>query len=148
MKQVQVINARLRHAGAVMAVCVVSCGMIAGCGRQAADGTVAVTGTVLVDGGPLALQDGASGGINFESSDGTYSGNAKLGVNGAYATRLRPGDYAVAVWADAPVAAVSESGQMPQAESLVAGKYRSTRTSGIQVKVLPNGGAVDISLEK
>lgn len=132
---------------AAMAVCVILFAMVAGCGGRAADGTVAVIGVVLVNGVPFALAEGASGGINFQTKDGTYSGNARIAVNGTYGTRLRPGTYEVAVWAEGfPV--VSESGQMPRAESLIAEKYRSTRTSGIQVEVPPNGGIADISLEK
>lgn len=144
---VQSRGVRLRCAGAVMAVCVISFGMTAGCGGRAADGTVAVTGTVLIDGGPLALRDGDGGGINFQSIDGTYSANARIGVNGAYATRLRPGAYEVAVWAET-AHVVGESGQMPRAESLLSKKYSSTRTSGIQVEVPLDGGTVNVVIGK
>ena len=111
----------------------------AGCTDRSPDGTVPVKGSVLVEGSPLKLGPPAGGAVNFQSSDNGPSGTARIGTDGSYVVRLRPGRYAVAVWAKD-----GHDTMEKQAKSLIPEKYASSRTSGIEVEVPAKGGNVDI----
>jgi len=119
-----------------------------GCEPAVPAGKVKATGLVQVGGAPLAIAPPATGSLNFAAKQGSESGTATIGPDGSFSVILAPGTYAVAILAKDGIDTMDEKGSPIIAKSLVAEKYGSTATSGLEVTVTPGGPPIAIAVER
>jgi hypothetical protein len=117
-----------------------------------------VTGTVAVDGVPASR-----GRVNFFPADGGLPISATINPDGSYSVRagsedltdptggtIASGEYTVTVFIKAATPAnqvPSEGGPPRPGPSLIAAKYQSKATSGLQHTVKPGSNVIAIDLE-
>jgi hypothetical protein len=118
-----------------------------GCEPAVPAGKVKATGIVRVGGAPLSIAPPATGSLNFAAKQGGESGTASIGPDGSFSVILSPGIYAVAVIAKDGIDTMDENGTPVVAKSLVAEKYGSTATSGLEVTVTQGGAPLTLSVE-
>lgn len=107
--------------------------MTVACAPSVPAGKVKAVGVVKRGEAPLAIRPPATGTINFAGQGD--SGTAVIGQDGGFSVVLAPGTYAVAVIAKDGVDTMDDSGTAISARSLVAEKYGSTATSGLEVTI-------------
>lgn len=110
-----------------------------GCAPAVPAGKVRAVGVVRRGDTPLAIAPPATGTINFAGQGGGDSGTAAIGPDGGFSVVLSPGTYAVAVIAKDGVDTMDASGTAIPAKNLVAEKYGSTATSGLEVTIGADG---------
>lgn len=128
-----------------MALLSVVC-LVAACAPSVPAGKVRVTGVVTVGGAPLSILPPATGALNFAGISGSDSGTAPIGKDGSFAVVLSPGTYAVSILAKDGADTMNEQGAPVPARSLVAEKYGSTETSGLEVTVDAKGTPLAIAV--
>ena len=119
-------------------------GLVAGaCNRGGGPpGSVSVSGTLRSEGKPVT-----QGTVNFVAKEGAASGTAAVGPDGKFTVMLIPTAYRVAVIATEGVDTMDEKGTPIKAKSLVAAKYSSIETSGIEVNISSSNRTVDLDLK-
>lgn len=118
---------------------------LAGCGGPY-DSTVA--GAVSLDGKPLRV-----GLVTFDPQETGSSAYGVIGADGMYTLctgrkeGLASGDYDIAVTAYEPSGVPgSQGGPPPMGKALVAERYRSPSTSGLNFTVKPGDNTIDLEL--
>lgn len=129
-----------------MALLSVVC-LTAACAPSVPEGKVRVTGVVTMGGAALSIVPPATGALNFAGTSGSDSGTAPIGKDGSFAVVLSPGPYAVSILAKDGADTMNEQGAPVPARSLVAEKYASTETSGLEVTVDSKGTPLVIAVQ-
>lgn len=125
--------------------CIVS--LTGACAPAPPAGKVQVKGVVTRAGAPLSIVPPATGSVNFAGAGGGDSGTAPIGRDGAFAVILSPGAYAVSIQAKDGADTMDDRGNPVPAKNLVAEKFSSTTTSGLEVTVDSKGTPLVIAVE-
>ncbi|NBU41237.1 MAG: hypothetical protein EBS51_10645 [Planctomycetia bacterium] len=122
-------------------------GLVPACAPSLPAGKVRVKGVVKRGGAPLGIVPPATGSLNFAGTAGGDSGTAPIGQDGGFTVVLSPGTYAVSVLAKDGVDTMDEQGTPVLAKNLVAEKFGSTETSGLEVTVDADGKPLVVAVD-
>ncbi len=147
---VELVQKNMRSSLYVVVVCLCSISLL-GCGNRSKKETAAVSGTVTYEGNPVA-----EGIVQFVPTGEGYLVEGQLDSEGAYRLISQDGgvplgEYRVQVLP--PTVRIPDSENGPGGEGFkkvdnIPNKYRSSETSGLQLKVEKGSQTFDISMTK